>query len=110
MPRNGKRPPALVEAGVPGDDLHIPRESADEIVRRLRRVEGQVRAIQRLITERRDCYLIAQQLTAAKVALERATVQLMATSMAECIRPKSEGGVDRDELQRITSMFVKLLA
>lgn len=59
---------------------------------------------------RRDCYLIAQQLTAAKVALERATVQLMATSMAECIRPKSEGGVDRDELQRITSMFVKLLA
>jgi|SRR5579872_1872873 len=87
---------------------------SDEVVRdvtaRLRRVEGQVRAVQRMIAERRDCHAIVQQLAAARGALERATVQLMAHSMASCIRPTAQGGPDEAELQRLTETFVKLLA
>ncbi len=76
---------------------------------RLRRVEGQIRAVQRMIAERRDCHAVVQQMAAARAALERATVQLMATSMAECIRPRAEGGIDESELKRLTDTFVKLL-
>lgn len=90
--------------------LRISGESVDDILGRLRRVEGQIRAVQRMIVERRDCHLIAQQMTAARVALERAGVKLMATSMADCIRPKAEGGVDRSELSRLTDTFMKLLS
>ncbi len=90
--------------------LAVPEDVIKEVTARLRRVEGQVRAIQRMIAERRDCHAIAQQMAAARAALERATVQLMANSMAECIRPKAEGGVDQRELKRLTETFVKLLA
>lgn len=91
--------------------LQIDDDTQREILDRLRRVEGQVRAIQRMISERRDCHAIAQQMSAAKAALERATVQLMATSMAQCIRPNSKtGAIDERELSRLTETFVKLLS
>ena len=108
MARETPGPKATV-LSLPADELQIPDAAALEIVGRLRRVEGQVRAVQRLISERRDCHLIAQQLSAAKVALGRAAVQLMATRMAECIR-SDDGGVDDNELHRLTSTFMKMLA
>ena len=89
--------------------LDIDDQIVEEIIGRLRRVEGQVHAIARMISERRDCYAIAHQMSAARSALERAAVQLMATSMAQCLRPNPEGkGVDERELQRLTEAFVKL--
>lgn len=91
------------------DALRVPETVATEVTMRLRRVEGQVRAVQRMIAERRDCHAIVQQMAAARAALERATVQLMATSMAECIRPRADGGIDEAELKRLTDTFVKLL-
>jgi CsoR family transcriptional regulator, copper-sensing transcriptional repressor len=52
------------------------RISSDEhkrrLVLRLRRVEGQLRGIQRLIEEEATCESIAQQLAAARRALEKA--------------------------------------
>lgn len=91
--------------------LQIDDETVQEILGRLRRVEGQVRAVQRMIAERRDCHAIAQQMSAARSALERATVQLMATSMAQCLRPNGKtAAVDERELQRLTETFVKLLS
>jgi len=91
--------------------LQIDDETVHEILARLRRVEGQVRAVQRMIEERRDCHAIAQQMSAARSALERATVQLMASSMAQCLRPNGKAAtVDERELHRLTETFVKLLS
>lgn len=90
--------------------LQISDEEVAQIQNRLRRVEGQVQAIQRMIAERRDCHAIAQQMAAARSALERATVQLMASSMAQCLRPGNGGGVDEQELSHLTDTFIKLLA
>lgn len=90
--------------------LQISDEEVAQIQNRLRRVEGQVQAIQRMIAERRDCHAIAQQMAAARSALERATVQLMASSMAQCLRPGGSGGVDEQELSHLTDTFIKLLA
>lgn len=99
-----KRPAAGGRRETP---LAIPDASLDEILARLRRVEGQVRAVQHMLQERRDCHAIAQQMSAAKSALERAMVQLMAQSMVHCLRPNGEG---ERELGRLTETFVKLLS
>ncbi|HET9029140.1 MAG TPA: metal-sensing transcriptional repressor [Candidatus Aquilonibacter sp.] len=80
----------------------------EQIQGRLRRVEGQVQAIQRMLGERRDCHVIATQMAAARAALDRATVQLMTASMAECLRPN--GQMDETEMHRLTETFVKLLS
>lgn len=89
------------------DALAIPDEAITDLLSRLSRVEGQVRAIRRMIEERRDCHAIAQQMGAANAALSKATVQLMISSMAQCISAK--GGRDDAELARLTESFSKLL-
>jgi DNA-binding FrmR family transcriptional regulator len=92
----------------PTESLRISDDVVEQIQGRLRRVEGQVQAIQRMIAERRDCHAIAQQMSAARAALDRATVQLMTASMADCLR--TNGQVDNEELTRLTETFVKLLS
>ena len=44
----------------------------DELNKRLRRIEGQMRGIQKMLDEDRDCAEIVQQLTAAQSALRSA--------------------------------------
>lgn len=89
-------------------ELQLSEDVVEQIQGRLRRVEGQIAAIQRMIAERRDCHAIAQQMSAARAALDRAAVQLMANSMAQCLRPN--GSVDEHELSNLTETFIKLLA
>jgi DNA-binding FrmR family transcriptional regulator len=88
--------------------LSIDPEVAHEITARLARVEGQVRAIARMIEERRDCHVIVQQMAAARTALERATAQLMVSSLAQCIRT-SKTASEESEVRRLTETFIKLL-
>ncbi len=42
-------------------ELDIPERTVTDILARLSRAEGQVRAVKRMITERRDCHAIAHQ-------------------------------------------------
>lgn len=84
-------------------------ETITQLLARLRRVEGQVRAVARMIEQRRDCHIIAQQMGAAKAALERATIQLMAASMTQCLRPSKGTEIDQAELDRLTDTFMKIL-
>ncbi len=73
-----------------------------EAIRRLRRVEGQIGGIVRMLEEGRDCKSIVQQLSAANRALDRAGVKLLAGQLKACM---AEGGVDADEVEQL---FVSL--
>ena len=95
-PRAGDRPA-----------LRLSAETVDQITARLHRVEGQVRAVARMIEERRDCHEIAQQMAAASAALTRATVQLMTASMVQCVR--DAGPAEAGEIDRLSETFIKLL-
>ncbi len=88
--------------------LTIDPDATWDMTSRLARIEGQVRAIGRMIEERRSCDLIVQQLSAARTALERATAVLMVTSLAQCIR-SSGANADAAELERLSDSFVGLL-
>jgi DNA-binding FrmR family transcriptional regulator len=103
--RRRSAPPRARESEVV---LKIDDDAAREINARLARVEGQVRAIQRMIDERRDCHVVVQQLGAARTALERATAQLMVSSLAQCIR-SAKNGNDEAEIRKIMETFTKLL-
>lgn len=52
-----------------------------ELVLRLKRVEGQLRGIQRMIEAGEDCEPIAQQLAASRKALDKAFFELMACAI-----------------------------
>lgn len=52
-----------------------------QVLTRLRRAEGQVRAVQAMVEREEDCERIAQQLAAARKALDRAFFDMMACMM-----------------------------
>ncbi|MDP2418431.1 MAG: metal-sensing transcriptional repressor [Hydrogenophaga sp.] len=54
----------------------LPAERKAELVHRLRRAEGQVRGLQKLLDEEADCAKIAQQLLATRHALDSTYVRL----------------------------------
>jgi DNA-binding FrmR family transcriptional regulator len=58
----------------------------DERIRdRLRRAEGQLRGIIKMIEEGRSCEDVVTQLTAVRHAISRATEQLITTHIDECL-------------------------
>ena len=58
--------------------------SNDKILQNLRRIEGQVKGIQRMVTEERQCDEVLTQIMAIKAALDRVTSDLVQTNMATC--------------------------
>lgn len=53
-------------------------EQKNDMLKRLARVEGQVRGVSKLIEGDSDCEKILQQMTAARKALDRAFYEMMA--------------------------------
>jgi DNA-binding FrmR family transcriptional regulator len=88
--------------------VDIPDDKVADITRRLRRVEGQVRGIQQMLTDGRDCRDIVTQLSAASRALDQAGFVLVAAGLTWCLanpEAAAEEGYAVDDVQR---MFLKL--
>ncbi len=79
--------------------MQFPEEMNDDVIKRLRRLEGQIRGLQRLVDEGAECREIVTQLAAAKGALDRVGFKLMSAALA-----RSEEA-DVDELEKL---FLKL--
>lgn len=79
----------------------------ENILARLRRVEGQVRGIQRMIEEERECEEIVTQLMAARAALDRAGLLIMTEYIDECLLDPASRP-NRARLERIMSFFLKV--
>ncbi|MGH2960400.1 MAG: metal-sensitive transcriptional regulator [Solirubrobacterales bacterium] len=56
-----------------------------QITKRLRRVEGQVRGIEKMIDEDRYCIDVLTQISAAQAALDKVALQLMEDHAAHCV-------------------------
>jgi DNA-binding FrmR family transcriptional regulator len=76
----------------------------DGVIKRLRRAQGQVGGVIRMIEEGRDCADVLTQLAAASRALDRAGFKLVATGLRECVaRPTgpSTSMPSEEELERL---------
>lgn len=57
----------------------------EELQKRLRRIEGQVRGVQKMLDEERDCREIIQQLAAIRSAVQGASVLFMKQYASDCL-------------------------
>jgi len=78
----------------------------EEILIRLRRVEGQIRGIQRMVEEERECEAIATQLMAARAALDKASLCVMSHHIARCLSAP-EGPPEKAQLERVIAFFMR---
>jgi DNA-binding FrmR family transcriptional regulator len=79
-------------------------EVEQRILGRLARIEGQVRGIQKMIGEQRDCEAILMQVLAARTALERAAGEIVGAYIDECMAALSP-----EEARTKIARTVKLL-
>jgi DNA-binding FrmR family transcriptional regulator len=64
----------------------FPPQVQDEILARMRRIEGQARGVQRMIAEDRDCLEILTQLASLRSAAYSASVALTKHYAMQCVR------------------------
>jgi DNA-binding FrmR family transcriptional regulator len=64
----------------------------DAYLRRLRRVEGQVRGLQAMIDEDRYCIEVLTQISAVTRALQEVAIGLLDEHLAHCVREAIENG------------------
>jgi CsoR family transcriptional regulator, copper-sensing transcriptional repressor len=83
--------------------VELPREDMDDIVRRLRRAEGQVAGVLKMIDEGRDCEAIVTQVAAVSRALDRAGFAIIALGLKQCL---VEG--DSVDSQKMEKLFLSL--
>ncbi len=79
-----------------------------DVVTRLRRIEGQVAGIVRMIQAGRDCEEVVTQLAAASKALSRAGFKVVASGMRQCADPSQDGPVAALETARMERLFLSL--
>lgn len=82
----------------------LPDHVQDDIQKRLRRLEGQIRGLQRLLDEGADCDDVIHQMAAAKGALDRVGYRLVAAGMQYCVSDP-ESPMTADDLEKL---FLKL--
>ena len=69
-------------------------DDKDEVIARLRRVEGQVRGLQKMVESDTYCIDILTQITAASNALKKVAVGLLDEHIRHCVVQGSEEGKD----------------
>lgn len=57
----------------------------DDVLLRLRRIEGQVRGVQRMVEEGRDCRQIVNQIAAIRAALNGVNAQVLECYARNCL-------------------------
>jgi CsoR family transcriptional regulator, copper-sensing transcriptional repressor len=88
--------------------MQLPEETMQDALKRLRRIEGQVAGIGRMLESGRQCADVITQISAASRALDQVGFKLLATGMRHCATDESaaaEAGFNTDEIERL---FLKL--
>lgn len=84
--------------------MELDADVLEGVVKRLRRAQGQIGGVIRMIEEGRDCADVLTQLAAASRALDRAGFKLVASGLRECaLRPgnNAAGIPSEEELERL---------
>jgi DNA-binding FrmR family transcriptional regulator len=85
----------------------------DALTKRLHRIEGQVRGIERMVQDDRYCLDILTQVAAAKTALENVALEILDDHVKHCVAGAMAAGDERvasekaDELLAAVQRFTK---
>jgi DNA-binding FrmR family transcriptional regulator len=88
--------------------MRFPDQVTTDAHNRLRRIEGQVRGLQRLIDEGAECREIVTQLSAVQAAIQKVGFRLVSAGMQYCVNDPegaSDSGMTTEELEKL---FMKL--
>jgi len=91
--------PDVPDRGAAGGPSTLDTEEVDAIIRRLRRAEGQIAGVIRMLEEERDCRDVVMQVAAVSRAIDRAGFAIIANGLRKCL--SGEDSTDPAELERL---------
>jgi CsoR family transcriptional regulator, copper-sensing transcriptional repressor len=100
---------------VPGARMESPHgyikaKDKEKIQNRLRRIEGQVRGVQRMVDEEAYCVDVLTQISSVVSAMEKVGALLLKDHVEHCVRESIEKGEGADEkIEELTSAVERFL-
>lgn len=88
--------------------MQLTEDASENVVKRLRRVEGQLGGIIRMIEAGRECSDIVTQLAAATRALDRAGFALLSAGMRQCLSATANGEPEPMTPAELEKLFLSL--
>ncbi|MEK3936196.1 metal-sensitive transcriptional regulator [Sporosarcina sp. FSL W7-1349] len=84
-------------------------EYSDQVKNRLKRIEGQIKGILRMMEEDKDCKEVITQLSASRSAIDRAIGVIVSTNLISCIQNMEENDarVQEDIVKEAVDLLVK---
>jgi DNA-binding FrmR family transcriptional regulator len=70
------------------------------VINRMKRAQGQLAAVVRMLEEGKDCKDVVTQLSAVSKALDRAGFAIIASGLEQCIVQK-DASLDKKELEKL---------
>lgn len=88
--------------------MKLEPDTLEGLVKRLARVEGQVRAVRTMIEEGRECRDVITQLSAASTALDQVGFRILSTGLQQCLADPKQAKRDGFDLDEVEKLFLKL--
>ena len=88
--------------------MELPDETVGDLTRRLRRVEGQIRGVQQMLADGRDCRDVVTQISAASKALDQTGFLLVAAGLTWCLEDPERSAAEGYDIADVQKMFLKL--
>lgn len=109
MATKASPPTAQKIAAVPAADTPSTYRSEHQrdVINRLKRIEGQVRGLIDMVEQGRPCEDVAQQMSAARKAMDKAFYRMMACSVMEAVAAGDDSDHTLREVERSTRILEK---
>jgi DNA-binding FrmR family transcriptional regulator len=85
--------------------MRVDDRATGDVIKRLRRAEGQIRGVIAMLEQGRDCAEVVTQLAAVSRALDRAGFKVIASGLQQCVSADGEQSVN---LERMEKLFLSL--
>ncbi|MFL6117188.1 MAG: metal-sensitive transcriptional regulator [Catenulispora sp.] len=86
--------------------MQVQQDAVGDVVKRLRRAEGQIRGVIAMLESGRDCADVVTQLAAVSRALDRAGFKIIASGLQQCL--SGEGEDQSVDLAKMEKLFLSL--
>jgi CsoR family transcriptional regulator, copper-sensing transcriptional repressor len=83
--------------------MHRPGKSS--CLKRLSRIEGQVRGLARMVEEDRYCIDVVTQIAAVRAALRRVEEEVLREHVAHCVEGAIASGNAKDQRQKVAELM-----
>ena len=84
-------------------------KNKQKIETRLRRIEGQIRGIQKMVEEDRYCIDVLTQVNASRAALESVALQLLADHTEHCVSEAMRSGSGSKKIRELNEAVERLV-